>query len=243
MGNSSWKNFGRCGGRGVALAVMLGLFELAFGASAAHAQVGIGVKAGTQGLGAELTAGFSRRLEGRLGINGFSRSDQREAGGIEYDATADLRTATALLDFHPGGGGFRLTGGLVYNATQVEGLSRVPDSGRYPIGDVEVPASLLGRLRGEVDFDPVVPYAGLGWGRPLAAGGRLAATLDLGVFVQGEGDVTLTPVFAPGSPIPNIPGAEALLRAQLDLEEQEIEQDIDDYDLYPVLSFGISFRL
>jgi hypothetical protein len=241
MGDASWTIFGRRSGRILALASLLGLSNLA--AARAQSGLGLGVKAGTQGFGAEVTAGLGRRLEGRLGFNGFSRSDRREAGGIEYDATADLRTATALLDFHPGGGGFRLTGGLVYNATKVEGLSLVPASGNYPIGDVQVPAALLGRLRGEVDFDPVVPYAGLGWGRPLAAGGRLRATFDLGVFRQGKGDVTLTPVFAPGSPIPNIPGAEALLRAQLDKEEREVEDDIDEYDLYPVLSLGITFRL
>lgn len=216
---------------------------LLLAAPAARAQVGIGIRAGTQGAGVELTTDLTPRLSGRLGVNGFSTSDRREAGGIEYDADADLRTANALLDFHPGGGGFRLTGGLVYNATEVKGLSRVPASGTYPIGDVEVPAALLGRLRGTIDFDPIVPYAGLGWGRPLAAGGRLAASLDLGVFFQGEGDVRLDPVFAPGSPIPNVPGAEALLRLQLNKEEREIEQDIADYDLYPVLSFGIRYRL
>jgi hypothetical protein len=72
---------------------------------------------------------------------------------------------------------------------------------------------------------------------------RVGASLDLGVFFQGQGDVTLTPIFAPGSPIPDIPGGEALLRTQLDLEEREIEEDIEDYELYPVLSFGITFRL
>jgi hypothetical protein len=209
----------------------------------AEAQVGIGVKGGTQGLGAELTVGILPQLEGRLGINGYSYSDRRDAGGIEYDAEANLRTGSALLDWHPGGRGFRLTGGLVYNATEIEGLSITPASGTYPIGNLEVPAALLGNLRGEIDFDPVVPYAGLGWGAPLAAGGRVGASLDLGVFFQGDGDVTLTPIFAPGSPIPDIPGAEALLRSQLDLEEREIEEDIADYELYPVLSFGITFRL
>lgn len=215
---------------------------LALAALPAQGQVAIGVKGGTQGVGAELTAGLARQLEARLGINGFQRSEDREAGGIEYDAEADLRTASALLDWHPGGRGFRLTGGLVYNATEVKGLSRVPASGTYPIGDVQVPASLLGRLRGTVEFDPVVPYAGIGWGRPLASGGRVGTSFDLGVFFQGEGDVRLDPVFAPGSPIPNIPGAEALLRLQLDKEEREIEEDIEDYTLYPVLSLGLYYR-
>src|SRR4051794_13097974 len=99
-------------GRRAGLAALAAFTFLGLAAPAAHAQVGIGVKAGTQGPAFELTSASPPRLSGRLGINGFSYSDRREAGGIEYDADADLRTANALLDFHPGRGGFRLTGGL-----------------------------------------------------------------------------------------------------------------------------------
>ena len=87
--------------------------------------------------------------------------------GIEYDATARLRTATALLDWHPGGHGFRLTGGLVYNDTRIEGTSLPPASGLYDIGGVPVPVALVGTLSGKIDFNPTVPYVGLGWGNAV----------------------------------------------------------------------------
>lgn len=202
---------------------------------------GIAGTAGTLGLGAELTIGGSSQLEGRLGIHGYEYSERREASDIEYDGEASLRTATAFLDWHPGGGGFRLTGGLVYNATEVTGSSLPPASGVYDIGGVAVPVELVGTLDGVVEFDPIVPYAGLGWGRAPRSGSGFGLTLDLGVIFQGEGEVKLTPIIPAGSPL-NDPLARQALQILLDREEQDLQDDIADYDMYPVVSLGISYR-
>lgn len=213
---------------------------LALLAGQARAEVGIAATAGTLGIGAELTIGGSSQVQGRLGIHGYSYSDRREASDIEYDADADLRTATGFLDW-PGGRGFRLTGGLVYNGTEVTGRSLPPASGFYDIGGVAVPVSILGTLDADVEWKPIVPYAGLGWGRAPGSGSGFGVTLDLGVLFQGEGEVTLTPRIPAGSPL-NDPLAREALQILLDREERDLQEDIDDYDLYPVVSLGISYR-
>jgi hypothetical protein len=206
------------------------------------AEVAIGGTAGTLGLGVEATVGIAPQLQVRVGAHGGAYDDQREASDIEYDATARVRAGTVLVDWHPGGGVFRVTGGAVYNGNEVEGESVTPASGVYVIGGVPVPAALVGRLRGKVEWDPVAPYAGFGWGNPLAAGRRWRVGLDLGVIFQGEPDVTLTPLFPPGSPLASNPAARALLDMQLAKEERELEDELSDYDLYPAVSFGISYR-
>lgn len=219
----------------------IAVFSLLALPAGARAEVGIAGTAGTLGLGVELTVGGPGPLQGRLGIHGYEYSDRREASGIEYDGEASLRTATALLDWHPGSRGFRLTGGLVYNSTEITGSSLPPASGVYDIGGVLVPADLLGTLDGEVDFDPVVPYAGLGWGRAPGSGSGFGVSLDLGVIFQGEGEVTLTPVIPAGSPL-NDPIARQALQILIEREEQDLQDDIADYDMYPVVSLGISYR-
>jgi hypothetical protein len=223
-------------GAGAALAALLLCLPAAGGA-----QTAISAKAGTLGGGVELTTRLGGWIDARFGLNAFSYSDRREASDIEYDADANLRTATALLDWHPGGHAFRLSGGLVYNDSEVHGKSLIPASGQYNIGGVQVPASLVGRLEGTIDFDPVVPYAGLGWSNALTTSGRVGFSFDLGVVWSGEGDVTLTPLLPAGSPLASgIP--RQLLNAQLAKEEQDIEDDISDYDYYPVVSLGLSYR-
>src|SRR5215470_7148846 len=99
---------------------LLLLVVLAAGSTSVEAQVAVTGKAGTLGLGAELSLGFSPQLGGRLGANAFSYSQRREASRNEYDADARLRTATALLDWFPSGRSFHLTGGLVWNGNRVD---------------------------------------------------------------------------------------------------------------------------
>ena len=207
-----------------------------------RAEVALGGKVGSLGLGLELTVGLSPQWNARLGANGFNYTDdRRRAGHLEYDATAKLRTATALLDWHPGGSGFRLSGGLVYNDTRIDGSSLVPASGNYDIGGVMVPVSLVGTLDGRIDFDRVVPYAGVGWGNAVAPGRKVGFFLDAGVIFQGKGKVTLTPNIPAGSPL-NDPTARAVLDILLRQEENDIQKDVADYTLYPVVSIGLTYR-
>lgn len=208
---------------------------------AVAADVAIGGKGGTLGAGVELTVGLSRQWNTRLGVNGFDYSDRREASDVEYDAEARLRSATALLDFHPGGRGFRLTAGAVWNGTQVEGRSLPPASGFYDIGGVRVPAAALGTLKAEAEFDPVAPYVGIGWGNAVGAHQKLGFSFDLGAVFQGRANVTLTPELPAGSPL-NDPIARQALQILLDREARDIEDEAADYDVYPVVSVGVTYR-
>ncbi len=208
----------------------------------ARGEVAVTAKGGTLGGGVELTVGLSPQWNVRLGGNAFNYTDdRREVSGIFYDAKARLRTASALLDFHPGGGGFRLSAGAIYNDTKVDGNSLVPASGFYDIGGVQVPAALVGTLNGQIKFDPVVPYVGLGWGNAVGPGGRVRFAADIGAMFQGKGKVTLTPQIPAGSPLNN-PTARAALQILLDREERDIEDDVADYTVYPVVSIGVSYR-
>jgi len=216
----------------------LGLLAPALPASA---QTAVTVDAGTLGAGVAVAHAFSERLDGRLGIGGWTVTGRRTLAGIDYEARGELRAARLFADWHPGAAAFRLTGGVLYDATRVTGTSIPPASGVYRIGGVDVPASLVGGLRGRVDFPSLAPYAGLGWGR-AAAGGRFGVAVDLGVAYQGHGRVTLTPLLPADSPINQIPGARALLDIALAQEEADAERQIARYDFYPVVSVGITYR-
>lgn len=208
----------------------------------AAAELALGASAGTLGAGVELTAGLARQLNLRLGAHGGSYDDRREASDIEYDATARVRAGTALLDWHPGARSFRLTAGAFWNGNEVEGESLPPASGFYEIGDLPVPVALLGTLEGKVEWETVAPYVGLGFGNAVAPGRAWRVVLDLGVVLQGEPEVTLTPVFSPGSPLETNPVARALLEIALAEEERELEDELADFDLYPVVALGVTYR-
>jgi hypothetical protein len=215
---------------------------LAAGARPAAAQLTADVQAGTLGIGGglawPLAPWLAVRVEGNA-FSGLSRSER--AGGNRYQGRLELGNAAALLDWHPAATGFRISAGAMYDANRIEGDAEPSSAGTYTIGRLQLPASLVGTLHGKIDFATVAPYLGVGWGTAPRSGPGFGVSADLGVAFQGRPRVTLTPEPPPGSPL-NSPAVMALLAPQLALEEANVEQKIDGYRYFPVLSVGISYR-
>lgn len=81
----------------------------------------------------------------RVGISFFNHDHPSTTRYTEYDADLRLRTVDALLDWHPRGGGFRITGGVIFNYSKIL-LDARPDasdsitigSSTYSVDDVGI---------------------------------------------------------------------------------------------------------
>lgn len=210
------------------LVLTLLIVPLADVPAARSAETALGLKAGTLGAGVELTAGLHRRVNIRIGWNRFSFSRGIDVNQIAYDGDADLDTLGALVDVHPFAGRFRVSAGLYRNDNGVA-LTASPGA-PVTIGNVTYPPAAIGALRGEVRFRSTSPYLGIGWG-DAARGGRISFGVDIGLLMQGSPRVGLTA----DSPLVD--------PADLEAERQAIEQDLESFDIWPVLSVGVAFRL
>ena len=124
-------------------------------------RLAVSAKYGSTGPAADLTYGWTRDLHGRLSLSYQPHLDRGEGEGEDDQVRA---SASLLLDWHPGGGGFRLSGGLAYLRTEFFEASATSPS--YANNEL-------------------TPYVGIGWGNPLASGSRWRFVVDLGAFVGG----------------------------------------------------------
>jgi hypothetical protein len=203
----------------------------ALGAVPAQAgdRIGIGVKAGTLGLGVDLTGRFNNWFSVRGTLSKYDYDDTFTESDIEYDGTLKLGAYGVMLDFYPMKGAFRLSAGLLKNRNELD-MSGTPTAD-IDIGDTTYTPAEVGTLDGGVQFKDTVSYFGIGFGNAAKAPGRVRFVFDLGVLAQGAGDVTLSSSTGLVNP------------ADLQEEEKQIEDDIDSYKYWPVVAFGISFRL
>jgi hypothetical protein len=222
--------------RAAAVAVALASIPLA---APAAAETALGVRAGTPGAGVELTTRLASRVDLRLALAGWDQDLTVTTDDVRYDGTLELRHALALLDWHPAGGAFRLTAGAAFNDDALEATAPVADllAGEVP----ELPPGLdLGTLSGHAEGDALAPYLGLGWGDPVGGDGGWSFALDLGAIFLGSPDVSLT--LDTPLPIDSIPGLRELVDRFLADEEADLEEEIGDYDLLPVISFSVGYR-
>lgn len=182
---------------------------------------GIGLRAGTTGLGVDFGWGLAPTLGARLGLSGLKFDSDFETDDFDYDARAKIANVNALLDWSLLGP-FRITGGLVYNKNKVD-LTGQPRGGSFPAG-----SSLTGTVKPEREFSP---YLGIGWGNVWTKGVNFY--VDLGVVFQGSPQVDLA-LSCPSSP------QCTAAQAQVAAEEQRVQDEIDRFKYYPVLNIGIT---
>jgi len=184
--------------------------------------------AGTLGLGGDVSLGLGRQLAVRAGANVQPWEPSREYSGVEFTLDLPSPTYAGMVDWHPGGGVFRLTGGAVRFSSNTE--VRAKPVAPVEIGNATYPGAQVGTLTGQLDTRKLAPYAGLGFGKPPGRGG-LGLALDLGVAWQGEPNVTL----AASGPLASDPN----FIADLAREARNIENDAKAIRFYPVLSLGL----
>ena len=228
-----------------ATAALLAALAAAFvlPASPASAQerggVAVGARAATTGVGAELALPVGSRFALRAAATAGAYDLEFDSDDITYDGEVDLSSVLAVADFHPFAGTFRLSAGALVHDNTLEGSAPVRDL--LLEEGIAIPPGLgdLGRLVATASVDPVAPYAGLGWGSAPRGAGGWSLSLDLGVAWHGEPDVDVR--YAGPLPLDAILGAPLVeqLRAE---EEAELEAELADYDLFPVVAVGIAYR-
>jgi hypothetical protein len=199
-------------------------------AAPAHAEFTLGGKVGTLGLGIEGTYAFSEKWGIRAGFNTFSYDFEDDVDGVSYQGDLDLSSFSLLGDFRPQGGGFRLTGGAVINGNEVGAVADPAPT--YEIGDNIYTLEEVGVLSANAEFDSFAPYLGLGYDFGMQS--NLRVYIDVGVLFQGDPGVGID---STGGTLSDDPG----LRADLDAEEQSFVEDLDGFELYPVLSIGLQY--
>lgn len=201
-------------------------------AGAAHAvDMGIGLKVGTHGLGADLGFGLSERFTLRLGYSGLSWSGDFEEEDITYDTKLRLAAFSGLVDWK-----FwrqvRLTAGLVH-VKDKGALTGTPTGGTFTINDVDYAASEVGTISGTVRMGKsATPYLGIGYGDIARKG--LSFYADLGILFQGKPDVELSANCGATARC-------AQLQADVEAEERKLQEDLDKFKYYPILNLGIAY--
>ncbi len=218
--------------RKIKIAAFVGWLIVVTTASGAFASgAGGGVKIGTLGLGVELSYKLSDYLGARFGINTLTYSTDETIDDINYDASLDFFSLSLLADYHPFGGVFRISAGLVVNNNEVS-LAATP-SDTVLMRGVPFTAAQVGTLEGTVEFLPISPYIGIGWSS--ATGSGWGAAIDLGVIYQGSPDIVS--YTASGTM-----AGTAQLETILDEQEAIIEDALETYTFYPVVSFMLLYQ-
>jgi hypothetical protein len=193
-------------------------------AGSAHAG-GIGVRAGTTGVGVDLGGDVIPTLGWRLGLSGMNVNTHVDTNDVRYDAKAKVLTGSLLLDWSPLGP-FRISGGFMPNRNKIDLTGQPSGGGSFPAG-----SSLTGEVKPERSF---APYLGIGYGNVWTRGVNFY--FDLGIMFQGSPQVSLSVNCGPNEGTAGCTQA----RNEVEAERQRVQDKVDRYKYYPVANIGLT---
>jgi hypothetical protein len=222
--------------------ILIGVLSLST-ASMAKAAVGMGVRVGTLGYGADLDIALSKKFNVRLGYSAFSIAREIEDTDVVYDGDLKLSNASLVIDWHPFASGFRLSLGAMGPGLSVDVVGK-PTGGTYEIGDGVYTASQIGAVSGQLKWgNTASPYIGLGWGNVPSKNHRVTFLFDLGAIYAGKPTATITasPNCA-GLTAPQCANLTTRLQSDVALEQREFESDASELQWWPVVQIGLGVR-
>lgn len=222
----------------LALAITIALLP-----ATSRAESALAASFGTTGLGVEWITPLNDRLRARVMLTYIAINADLEEEDIDYEVEFDSANFGAVLEWRPFGTNFRLSGGLVGTSF---GFDLQSDNAQqsYDIGNDTYSGNL--QLEGDVEFADVAPYVSIGWSSDLDDYGVYLG-IELGLLYVGNpslsldasGDIVSDDINN-GRPIQVRNNAE--FQADLELERQKLEDDLEGYALYPILTFSVGYR-
>jgi hypothetical protein len=200
-------------------------------ALAQESQWGFGITGGTLGVGPQLSYRPNPYIGLRANAAFLSVTRDARVDDIEYNGDLDLRSFGAMLDWYPTGGGLRVAFGGRINQTEV-GLVAAPGTG-VTVGDTTYTPEQVGTLSGVVSVDDFAPALTIGYGGTLGQGFTFGA--EIGVLWQGAARIDNLRATGPLAAFPQ-------LQADIEREEQRIEDELDEYELWPIAQLEFQYR-
>ncbi|QNN68034.1 hypothetical protein H9L13_03780 [Sphingomonas lutea] len=192
--------------------------------------VSVGVTGGTLGIGPEVGFRFSDMFGVRGNVTFLSISQDAESDGVDYDGKLKLASGGLMLDVHPFGGGFRVSGGARINGNKVR-LTATPTED-VEIGDEVYTPEEIGVLSGNVKAKSFAPTLTLGYFGGATRG--LNFGIEAGGMFQGSPrvrDLKTTGLLA----------TDPDFQEELAREADELEDEVD-YKIFPIVQVSLGYR-
>ena len=219
--------------------------------SSEHSHFGVGLKAGTLGIGVDVAVPLAHKLNVRAGVTTFSLNHDFDSDGITLAAKLKLRSFDTHLDWFPFGGGFHLSPGLVlYNGTEVDATASIANNKQFTLGNDDLYSNPANPVKGTatVGFAHVAPSILFGWGNLVPRGNRRwAVQLETGVIYSRQPNLVLA-LTGSACTSPNGTGncrdisTDPQLKQDVQDQQDKVNKDLNVLKAFPVVSFGFSYK-
>jgi hypothetical protein len=208
---------------------------------AAQGRNGITLGAGSLGIEAIYTRNLTQHFDLVLGYSALDYNDDfTDDDGNQFSAAATIEAPRIGLQFFPLSF-LNMEVGMVFGAPDLSMAARPNEDDEFEIGANTYASSEIGFLTGTVGFENEnAPYVLLGIGRNV--GGGLGLSLSIGAIQYGAPSVDLRTQDCNFS-FSNLQLSAACiaLAADVEAEERDVNDELDEFELWPFARIGLTY--
>lgn len=198
-----------------------------------------GITGGTLGIGPEVGYRLNETFGVRASASFLGVSHEIDSDDVTYDGSFDLESYGAMVDLYPFGGGFRVSGGFRINNNRASADAE-PTGGTFTFNGVDYDTTTLvtsARTRARVDdFAPALTIGYAGGNRSGFVFG-----VEAGALFQGSAKIDPITITGTCATAPATLGC-GTIAADLEAERRDVQDDVDDYKVYPILQLTLGYR-
>lgn len=209
----------------------------------------VSAKGGVAGIGFDVATPLSQRLNLRGGGSFFSYSSSYLADGTTINGDLKLRSVNMSVDWYPFNNRFRISPGVnLYNGNSLNATAMVPGGQSFDLDDATYTSSTTDPIHGSAVFDfghRIAPTLTIGSGNiiPRHGEGRMSFPVELGVQYIGDPHIALA---LQGTACSNgfcqNTATNAQFQANLQAENNDLNNTIHPLRFYPIASIGVGYR-
>lgn len=189
------------------------------------ARLTLSLTAGSLGIGPEVTYRVNKTIGIRGNATFFSLNRGITSDDIRYDGKVKLKSGGVMLDLYPFGGGFRISGGARINGNN--GSVTATPTTNVQVGNTTYTPAQIGTLSGGAETKDFAPTLTIGYTTRKKG---LSFGIDAGVMFQDE------------VRIQNFVSSTGLISpSDLEKERQSVQNDVDDFKVYPILQVAVGY--
>jgi hypothetical protein len=210
--------------------------------------VGVGATFSSLGIGFQAATPLSRSMDVRAGMNLLGYSTTFSNSGINYDASLQLRSVDALLDWYPFRGSFHVSPGvMLYNGMQLKANTSVPALDSFSLNNeyyMSAPGNPVGG-NASLKFNPAAPMVLAGWGSLVPHNKHFSVPFETGVVFSGAPHTSLNltgNVCNPDGTNCRAISSDPTVQSNILAQQTIFNNDISALKVYPVISIGVAYK-
>ena len=209
--------------------------------------VALEAEVGTMGVGAEVATPLSRSFNVRGGAEFLNFGYDFSVDAAQYQSEAHLRSGHVGVDFHPLGGGFRISPQLLIFQSAFSATVSVVGGKAFELGNTSYLSSATDPVHGGASIvmgRHVMPALTVGWGNMVGRHThRWSVPFEIGVAYTGHytlnlnlaGTACLNYIYCMSTSSPQV-------QQSVQQEESDLNETMKHFQIYPIVKTGFGYR-